>query len=105
MELNLAPVLSPRFAFAAVTPTYQLTFSSTQQQSLARDFVAQRSRCPRTRFNIAFGGWSVSQGSSIFPEIAASAQSRRIFIDSVLSFLVSNGFNGLDIDWEVRDLV
>src|ERR1700730_18163208 len=45
---------------------------------------------------VSVGGWT---WSSAFSDVALTAQSRRIFIDSVIQFLRDNKLDGLDVDW------
>ncbi|MFD1607473.1 glycosyl hydrolase family 18 protein [Oceanobacillus luteolus] len=52
---------------------------------------------PHLQTTIAIGGWG---GSANFSEAAATEESREIFADSVVEFIVEYGFNGVDLDWE-----
>lgn len=52
---------------------------------------------PRLEVVVSVGGWLWS-GS--FSDVALTASSRRIFIDSVVQFVRENKLDGLDIDWE-----
>ena len=47
---------------------------------------------------IAIGGWN--NGGQPFSQMASSAGTRKIFIDSVLEFINQYNFDGLDLDWE-----
>ncbi len=46
---------------------------------------------------ISVGGW---EDSGRFSDAALTETSRTVFADSVVSFLKTNGFDGVDIDWE-----
>lgn len=46
---------------------------------------------------VAFGGWGQSDG---FAPMVANPQARTAFIEGVINFCESNGFDGVDIDWE-----
>lgn len=46
---------------------------------------------------ISVGGWDA--GTEGFSRMASSAGSRATFIESVKAFLVTYGFDGIDIDW------
>lgn len=53
---------------------------------------------PNLRASVAIGGWN--EGSEKYSNMVASASSRKVFIDSVIPFLQSQNFDGLDLDWE-----
>lgn len=58
---------------------------------------ALKSRYPALRTVISVGGWS---DSKYFSDAAATASSRAVFAASAVRFMKSNGFDGVDIDWE-----
>ncbi|KAK8378535.1 hypothetical protein O3P69_011199 [Scylla paramamosain] len=47
---------------------------------------------------LAVGGWN--EGSAKYSKMAASAATRKIFVDSSVELLKEHGFDGLDMDWE-----
>ena len=53
---------------------------------------------PNLKTLLAVGGWNM--GSAPFTEMVATAESRQDFADHSVTFLRSNGFDGLDLDWE-----
>ncbi len=52
---------------------------------------------PHLKVLISVGGWSLSWTMS---KIAANTSLRTTFINSAVKFVVDNGFDGLDVDWE-----
>ncbi|XP_046581952.1 chitinase-3-like protein 1 [Haliotis rubra] len=62
------------------------TFKSLKQQNT------------ELRTLLAIGGWNF--GSIKFSKMAGSPMMRKTFVSSTVSYLRSNGFDGLDIDWE-----
>ncbi|BDU49776.1 glycosyl hydrolase family 18 protein [Haliovirga abyssi] len=52
---------------------------------------------PKTKTMISIGGWSQSAN---FHFVAATAESREKFADSVVKFIRKWDFDGVDIDWE-----
>ncbi|TYS68182.1 glycoside hydrolase family 18 protein [Sutcliffiella horikoshii] len=52
---------------------------------------------PHLKTMISVGGWTWSKN---FSDAAASEDSRARFAESVLRFILENGFDGVDLDWE-----
>jgi len=52
---------------------------------------------PHLRTLISVGGWT---WSTYFSDIAMTEESREIFAQSCVDFIVEYGFDGVDIDWE-----
>ena len=53
---------------------------------------------PNLKTLLAVGGWNLA--STPFTKMVATAESRQNFADHSVTFLKSNGFDGLDLDWE-----
>lgn len=62
------------------------------------NFNALKSRFPKLKTLIAVGGWSFEQ--SIFVAVASTDKKREYFANSVVEFLETYGFDGIDLDWE-----
>ena len=52
---------------------------------------------PKLRTLISIGGWS---WSGKFSDAALTEESRTLFADSCVDFIVKYGFDGIDLDWE-----
>lgn len=52
---------------------------------------------PHLKTLISIGGWTWSER---FSDVALTEQSRTIFADSCLQFILKYGFDGVDLDWE-----
>ncbi|XP_073965066.1 probable chitinase 10 [Choristoneura fumiferana] len=63
-----------------------------------KGFVAMKQRYPDLKVTLSIGGWL--EGSLKFSKMAASRQNRRTFIQSVVTYLDTYKFDGLDLDWE-----
>ncbi len=61
-----------------------------------------KQRTPALQILISVGGWAWSGN---FSDMALTAASRKLFIDSAVDFIERNGFDGVDIDWEYPGLV
>lgn len=61
------------------------------------DKVAQlQEKYPHLKFIVAVGGWE-AEG---FSDMAASAATREIFVDSVVEYVKEHKLDGIDLDWE-----
>lgn len=52
---------------------------------------------PHLKTLISVGGWTWSER---FSDVALTEQSRTVFADSLLQFILKYGFDGVDLDWE-----
>lgn len=62
-----------------------------------------KQRDPHLKIYIAIGGWAFNDPGSTqttFSDLAASLPRQKAFIGSLLSFMSTYGFDGVDIDWE-----
>ncbi|XP_057303986.1 chitotriosidase-1-like [Hydractinia symbiolongicarpus] len=53
---------------------------------------------PRLKTLLGVGGWR--HASAMFTEMVQTHETRKIFIDDAVVFLLNHGFDGLDLDWE-----
>lgn len=92
------------FAFLYIDPDlYTITPMEASQQDLYAEVVALKKRKPGLKVWISIGGWSFNDPGTTagtFSEIAASTSKQATFFASLLSFLDSYGFDGVDLDWE-----
>ncbi|WP_223702242.1 glycosyl hydrolase family 18 protein [Sutcliffiella deserti] len=56
-----------------------------------------KERHPHLKTLISVGGWT---WSARFSDVALTEESRTIFAESVLQFMLEYGFDGVDLDWE-----
>ena len=87
------------FSFAGISSTGKLIpyNGNTEFISMFEDFNALKTSYPELKTLIAVGGWSFQQ--MVFVEIAASKVKREYFAKSVVGFLETYGFDGIDLDW------
>jgi chitinase len=52
---------------------------------------------PRLKTLMSVGGWTLSAN---FPGVAATPESRQVFVSSCLDLMTEQDFDGIDIDWE-----
>lgn len=92
------------FAFASIDPTtFQVVPAYQDDITLYTRLTALKNQDPDLRVNIAIGGWSFNDPGSTattFSDLAASEDNQRAFFKSLISFMATYGFDGVDIDWE-----
>lgn len=84
------------YAFALIKDGRMVEGSSSDAANFAV-LTALKQQNPKLVVLVSVGGWL---GSGGFSDAALTAQSREIFIDSVVAFLDRYSLDGLDIDWE-----
>ncbi|XP_010434364.1 PREDICTED: chitotriosidase-1-like isoform X2 [Camelina sativa] len=88
-------------AFADLNPqTNEVTISSTNQPKFSTFTQTVRERNPSVKTLLSIGGGGNESISAAFASMASNPNSRKTFIDSSITLARSNGFNGLDLDWE-----
>lgn len=93
------------FAFAFINPkTFEVAPMSEADTELYPRFTALKDSNPGLETWISIGGWSMNDPNqptaSTFSDLAGSSDAQSAFFKSLLSFLETFGFDGVDIDWE-----
>ncbi|KAF3187250.1 hypothetical protein TWF225_004402 [Orbilia oligospora] len=92
------------YSFASIDPhSFQIAPTSTLDAQLFGDVTALKKTSPTLKVFIAVGGWAFNDPGptrETFSKMVSTARTRKIFIDSVVLFIKSYGFDGIDIDWE-----
>ncbi|KAF0642197.1 hypothetical protein FPSE5266_05536 [Fusarium pseudograminearum] len=92
------------FAFASIDPkTFEIVPASSKDPALYRELTNKKKTDPKLKVFIAIGGWAFNDpGPTVttFSDIARSDTNQRAFIKSLISFMATYGFDGVDIDWE-----
>lgn len=84
------------FAFAAINHGRLAEGAETDAQNLAL-LARLRKQNPALTVLASVGGWL---GSGGFSDVALTARSRSVFIESAVNFLKRYDLDGLDVDWE-----
>jgi chitinase len=84
------------FAFAHIAGGRMALGSANDELSLAHVTMLRRQN-PGLTVLISVGGWL---GSADFSDVALTAQSRAVFIQSAMEFLRQHDLDGVDVDWE-----
>ncbi|KAK9414532.1 putative chitinase [Seiridium unicorne] len=111
---NMAPEDIPlgyythiNFAFSLIDPdTYRLAPMDDTTGTLYTRVSAIKDRSPGLEVWVAIGGWAFNDPGSTrttFSDLAGSQSAQDEFLESLVSFLTNNGFDGVDLDWEYPD--
>ncbi|CAM1509012.1 Fc.00g027510.m01.CDS01 [Cosmosporella sp. VM-42] len=91
------------FAYASVDPsTYEITPATKGDDQLYKLLTNLKLQDLDLKVFISIGGWAFSEADAtktIFSETAASEEKQKVFIQSLISFMNTNDFDGVDIDW------
>ena len=86
------------YAFAEVTPTGACVSVNAKDDAVNfPQLLALAAEYPPLQVLISIGGASHSTN---FPNVAADPELRAAFVQSSVQFMIRNGFDGIDIDWE-----
>ncbi|CAH2078501.1 unnamed protein product [Thlaspi arvense] len=88
-------------AFADLnSQTNQVTISSTNQPKFSTFTQTVQRKNPSVKTLLSIGGGIANK--TAFASMASNPTSRKSFIDSSIRLARSNGFHGLDLDWEYQ---
>ena len=83
--------------------TFALAPMDSKDPELYTRFTALKNTNPGLQTWISIGGWSMNDPdqptASTFSDLAGSPDAQSNFFASVLSFLETYGFDGVDLDW------
>ncbi|KAL9578954.1 MAG: hypothetical protein Q9203_006905 [Teloschistes exilis] len=93
------------FAFAFVDPiSFEVAPMSESDKELYPRFTGLKNLSPGLQTWISIGGWSMNDPDqpthATFSTLASSNDAQNKFFSSLLSFMATYGFDGVDIDWE-----
>lgn len=92
------------FAFAIIDPkTFKIAPSSPDDVNLYKRLMLLKQRDPGLKVYIAVGGWAFNDPgptATTFSDLSASVPRQKVFMESLLSFMSTYGFDGIDLDWE-----
>ena len=95
-QVNARALTRINYAFANIENGRMVTGFKNDADNFAT-LLSLRAQNPSLTVLISVGGWLWSGG---FSDVALTAESRAVFIDSVMDFLGRYHLDGLDIDWE-----
>ena len=92
------------FSFASIDPsTFAVAPTDAGQSDLYFRTTGLKSTHPGLEVWISIGGWTFTDSdqptASTFSQLAASSSAQEAFFSSLLSFMSTYSFDGVDIDW------
>ena len=92
------------FAFATINPaTFTVEPAANADINIYRRLMLLKNQDPGLKIWIALGGWTFNDPgptATTFSDIARSSALQTTFIKSLISFMSTYGFDGVDLDWE-----
>jgi chitinase len=86
------------YAFASISSDGKIAMEDSAVDGKNYSLLTElKQKNPNLKTVISVGGWD---GSARFSDIAVTDQSRTIFANSCLQFILKYGFDGVDLDWE-----
>ncbi|KAJ5538234.1 hypothetical protein N7494_007713 [Penicillium frequentans] len=86
------------YAFATIGSDYKIGMANSFDSELYPRFTALKQSAAGLSTMMSVGGWD--EGGTIFSDMVSTTERRSTFIDSVMAFMSTYGFDGVDIDWE-----
>ncbi|KAH8896309.1 glycoside hydrolase [Thozetella sp. PMI_491] len=92
------------YAFALVDPTtFHVVAMDSETASHYDEVTALKARQPGLEVWIAIGGWAMNDPGpyrTAFSDMARFEANQDAFFESLVMFMSTHGFDGVDIDWE-----
>ncbi|KAK4870960.1 hypothetical protein LT330_000197 [Penicillium expansum] len=92
------------FAFATIDPdTFEVKPADERDVELYTRVTDLKKGDPNLEVFIAIGGWTFNDPGptqTVFSDIARSVANQKKFINSLVSFMSTYDFDGIDLDWE-----
>jgi chitinase len=102
-EIPLGYYTHINFAFALIDPdTFNISPMGSDVAALYQRVTQLKAAQPGLQVWITIGGWSMNDPGPTFntySNLAGSASAQSNFFNSLTTFMVTNGFDGVDIDW------
>ncbi|KAL6229036.1 hypothetical protein BDW75DRAFT_235499 [Aspergillus navahoensis] len=83
--------------------TFEILAPSSYESDMMRRLTALERSDPDLKVFIAVGGWTFNDPgptATVFSDIARSPTNQQAFSKSLMSFMSTYGFDGIDLDWE-----
>lgn len=92
------------YAFASIDPdTFEVLAPSSYEKDLMKRLTTLKKSDPDLKVFVAVGGWAFNDPgptASVFSDLAGSSEKQKAFFKSLISFMSTYDFDGIDLDWE-----
>ncbi|KAM5541622.1 hypothetical protein V8D89_004812 [Ganoderma adspersum] len=91
------------YAFASIDPvTFEVIPVSASDVPQYKAFTDLKQSNPDLKTYISVGGWAFNDlpTQHVFSDVASTPANHQAFTNSLVNFMVTYGFDGVDIDWE-----
>ncbi|KID94681.1 Glycoside hydrolase, subgroup, catalytic core, partial [Metarhizium majus ARSEF 297] len=93
------------YAFATINPdTFEIVPAAASDPDMYVRLTNLKWRDPKLKVFIAVGGWTFNDEGqktrTTFSDLAKSGKNQEAFIKSLISFMSTYNFDGVDLDWE-----
>ncbi len=96
------------FAFASIDPSsFTIAPMASDVAALYGGVTGLKSSQPGLQVWISIGGWAFNDPGptrSTFSDLVGSSSAQEAFFSSLISFMSHNGFDGVDLDWQVSPI-
>lgn len=103
-EIPLGYYTHINYAFALIHPTqFTMDVMDDKTGSLYREVTELKNKDDGLKVWIAIGGWAFNDPGptqSTFSLVAKAPAAQELFFNSLITFMINNNFDGVDIDWE-----
>ncbi|KAF5576582.1 hypothetical protein FPANT_10866 [Fusarium pseudoanthophilum] len=92
------------FAFGSINPnTFLIEANDPEDVDMYERLMLLKKKDKNLKIFLAIGGWTFNDPgptARVFSDLAASRARQKSFFNSVMSFMATHKFDGLDLDWE-----
>ncbi|KAL4875746.1 hypothetical protein BJY04DRAFT_223740 [Aspergillus karnatakaensis] len=92
------------YAFATIDPeTFEVLAPNSYERDMMKRLTALKKFDPDLKVFVAVGGWTFNDPgptATVFSDIARSEANQKAFFRSLISFMSTYDFDGIDLDWE-----
>ncbi|KAJ5779984.1 glycoside hydrolase, partial [Penicillium paradoxum] len=106
-DIDVTAMTHMNFAFVYFHPTtFEIIPMDAGDVALYSQFTALKQKKQSLETWVSIGGWAFNDATNspntqtAFSDMSSSAKSRQVFITSLIQFMNTYGFDGVDIDWE-----